>query len=93
VGEQGLVVSSQRGQALPDGGPLRARDTPPLHSGPTARQPPRARRKETTTPAGAGTPKAKDEGQDVAGMLAARTVRKRRMTKDGDSVASVEARS
>jgi hypothetical protein len=34
-----LVVSSRRGQALPDSGPLRARDTPPLHSGPTARQP------------------------------------------------------
>jgi hypothetical protein len=34
-----LVVSPRRGQTLPDGGPLRARDTPPLHSGPTARQP------------------------------------------------------
>jgi hypothetical protein len=42
-GEQGkitrLVISSRRGQALPDGEPLHARDTPPLHSGPTARQP------------------------------------------------------
>jgi hypothetical protein len=45
-----LVVSSRRGQALPDGGPLRARDTPPLHSGPTARQPHRgaARRQPPT---------------------------------------------
>ena len=55
-GEQGkitrLVVSSRRGQALPDGGPLRARDTPPLHSGPTARQPHRgaARRQPATPP-------------------------------------------
>jgi hypothetical protein len=47
-----LVVSSRRGQALPDGGPLRARDTPPLHSGPTARQPHRgaARRQPATPP-------------------------------------------
>jgi hypothetical protein len=48
-----LVISSQRGQALPDGEPLRARDKPPLHSGPTARQPHRgaARRQPTTPPA------------------------------------------
>jgi hypothetical protein len=47
-----LVVSSRRGQALPDGGPLRARDTPPLHSGPPARQPHRgaARRQPATPP-------------------------------------------
>jgi CspA family cold shock protein len=45
-------VSSQRGQALPDGGPLRARDTPPLHSGPPAQQPHRgaARRHPPTPP-------------------------------------------
>jgi hypothetical protein len=55
-GEQGkitrLVVSSRRGQALPDGGSLPARDTPPLHSGPTARQPHRgaARRQPATPP-------------------------------------------
>jgi hypothetical protein len=47
-GGAGLVTSSRHGQVLPDGRPLRARDTPPLPSGPTARQPRRARRKETT---------------------------------------------
>jgi hypothetical protein len=76
-GEQGLVISSQHGQALPDSGPLRARDTPPLPSGPTAQQPPRARRKETTTPNRDKSPTTNTR-HDVNGIL---KVRKHRMTK------------
>jgi hypothetical protein len=55
----GLVVSSRRGQALPDGRPLRARETPPLRSGPTARQPHggAARRQPATPPECAAQPR------------------------------------
>jgi hypothetical protein len=48
--QEGVVISSWCGQALPDAEPLRARETPPLHSGPTAWQPPGARREKMTTP-------------------------------------------
>ena len=62
-----LVVSSRRGQALPDGGPLRARDTPPLHSGPTARQPQRgaARRQPATPPAREAEPTCLTNGNRI----------------------------
>jgi hypothetical protein len=63
-----LDISSQHGQALPDGRPLRARDTPPLHSGPAARQPPgRAARRRPPQPEQAGIqPPAQ---QNVDGVL------------------------